>query len=68
MPVVRTTRKTKAAEGVEYNYVLTCGNMIQIFKPDQVPEMRLEVQRLVEWGNPIETIEIGLLEADDPFG
>lgn len=69
MPVVKTQRrKTATKEAVEFNYVLTCGNMIQIFTPDRMDEMRTEVQRLVEWGNPIEGIEIGLLESDDPFG
>ncbi len=68
MPVVKTQKRSKESAPLEYNYVLTCGNMIQIFKPTEVPEMRIEVQRLEEWGNPIQSIEIGLLKAEDPFG
>ena len=62
------TRKQKGGDAVAYNFVLTCGNLVQIFTADQFHEIPYEVQRLVQWGNEVDSIQIGLLEADDPFG
>ncbi len=69
MPALKQImRKQRNGDQVEYNFVLTCGNLIQIFTADRFHEIPYEVQRLVEWGNATEDIRIELLEAEDPFG
>lgn len=68
MPGLKTIKKEQETATHGYNYVLTCGNMIQIFTPDRFEEIPEEVGRLLSWGNKLDDIQIGLLEDDDPFG
>ena len=50
-----------------YNFVLQCGNRVEIFTKDRFADLPQAVEKLLLQGHTMDDITLGILEAEDPF-